>query len=1146
MPKILARGFLLLSVSWLPFFSSTFAGRTEQLTVEGINTSMHGKPSGGLNISLVPTTDISSVGGEVYAELAILPEVDISSLKVYLISKGVSKIKSDSVFELLSLKAWDETNVTVNYVTDSPGEGEVRAKVEAFDDVGRHLITKMAVIYVLSVEGDSVLHSTSGPLELQVRKIDRNYKKGNLSSEEYDSAIEGVLGGGAAETGSILESADATITIAGQIRWTDSGGGTHPVRLSSVEIRDDELIGSELVTTVTTDENGNYSATVDNNDGLLQNGRDIFIRVLAEGPGFIVKLPGLLGEVHRIQSSVHPDLADGTVLNINLTANNTDDNNTAFSVHDALVTVNKYVPRVNGALFPDIDVIFPTTRGTSQYDPLFSNLHVLRFDRFDWDVIHHEFGHYVMDKLNIEDNPGGEHSSLQNLGEIHGKDKGILLAWGEGWPTYFGTSVQQIQGTSSFGVPNVGDTRYQDTEDITINYDLESQTGSPSLGEDNELSVQRILWDIFDSADDAGDKGVSLGDITIWSTLDAADPTTLSAAYQALISGRSISEITQIGCIMSEHNVAPDPISPADKIMAPETPPNFQWEPNGGGPSNLNNQFVVEFYDSFFGTLLFTSPQQTSTDFTPTQEQWDDIVESAVGGINWLIKGTQTNSPSTGPYTSCGRLIQTGAPVDVFLLVDLSGSFTDDLPVFKAQAPGIISSLTSSNPNTRFGIGKFEDYPISPFGTPSCGDKAYERLVDLTFNKDLVLNTIQGLFTRCGADLPQSQLPALYQAATGAGQDLSGAGYPGASIPVGQQANFREGTTKLFLLWTDASFHHPGDPGAIPYPGPGFGETVDAILSLDPPQVIGISSGGGGASDLQAIAAATGALAPPDGLDCNGDGIIDVLGGEPMVCNISSAGTGIAEAIIALVEAAQKPSVMQVKIDVKPLSCPNPLNIGDNGVLPVAILGTDALDVTQIDVATIELEGIAPLWYSLEDVTAPFTEAQNDCLDCSSAGSDGRVDLTLKFNNQSIASSLGNIIKGQCRELKLTGSLYDGTPIEGKDMVIIKTPAKSADENLQAQILPTEFMLSQNYPNPFNSMTTVRYALPTETDVRIDVYNILGQKVRTLVDGIQTAGYKSVNWDGKNESGEDVSSGIYLYRIQTNEYGKTMKMIFLK
>jgi uncharacterized repeat protein (TIGR01451 family) len=246
----------------------------------------------------------------------------------------------------------------------------------------------------------------------------------------------------------------------------------------------------------------------------------------------------------------------------------------------------------------------------------------------------------------------------------------------------------------------------------------------------------------------------------------------------------------------------------------------------------------------------------------------------------------------------------TTTAVDVFLVVDLTGSFADELAVIKAQAPQIIAELTAANPNIRFGLSKFEDYPIPHFGSADAGDKAYERLVDLTFDTHLIVDTIAGLFTRDGVDPLESQLPALYQAATGAGQDLAGVGFPEASIPPGQQANFRADAIKLFLLWTEGAFHHPGDAGVIPYPGPSFTETVDAILALGSAQVIGITSGDNGMADLRQIAAATGALAPARGVDCDGDGVIDIVAGQPLACSIPFSGEDIDEAMKALIRAA--------------------------------------------------------------------------------------------------------------------------------------------------------------------------------------------------------------------------------------------------
>lgn len=100
--------------------------------------------------------------------------------------------------------------------------------------------------------------------------------------------------------------------------------------------------------------------------------------------------------------------------------------------------------------------------------------------------------------------------------------------------------------------------------------------------------------------------------------------------------------------------------------------------------------------------------------------------------------------------------------------------------------------------------------------------------------------------------------------------------------------------------------------------------------------------------------------------------------------------------------------------------------------------------------------------------------------------------------------------------------------------------------NDKTQGTPTEFSLSQNYPNPFNLSTQIKYSLPLDAEVQIVLYNILGQKVKAFDLGYQTAGYKSITWDGKNENGEDVPSGIYLYRLKAGVFIETNKMTLLK
>ncbi len=93
---------------------------------------------------------------------------------------------------------------------------------------------------------------------------------------------------------------------------------------------------------------------------------------------------------------------------------------------------------------------------------------------------------------------------------------------------------------------------------------------------------------------------------------------------------------------------------------------------------------------------------------------------------------------------------------------------------------------------------------------------------------------------------------------------------------------------------------------------------------------------------------------------------------------------------------------------------------------------------------------------------------------------------------------------------------------------------------------PTEFTLYQNYPNPFNPSTTIKFALKEKADVVLKVYNILGQEVRTLVNVKQSAGYKTVLWDGRDNNGVPVATGVYIYRIQANDFVKNKKMVLLK
>ncbi|MFH2035684.1 MAG: T9SS type A sorting domain-containing protein, partial [Candidatus Zixiibacteriota bacterium] len=114
---------------------------------------------------------------------------------------------------------------------------------------------------------------------------------------------------------------------------------------------------------------------------------------------------------------------------------------------------------------------------------------------------------------------------------------------------------------------------------------------------------------------------------------------------------------------------------------------------------------------------------------------------------------------------------------------------------------------------------------------------------------------------------------------------------------------------------------------------------------------------------------------------------------------------------------------------------------------------------------------------------------------------------------------------------------------------VISIDVASYDGNTmksQLNVLPDNFELGQNYPNPFNPTTVINFALPQVSDVNIEVYNILGRKVVTLIDERMDAGYHSVNWNGTNSQGVSVASGVYFYRLTAGEFTQSKKMVLLK
>jgi len=108
-------------------------------------------------------------------------------------------------------------------------------------------------------------------------------------------------------------------------------------------------------------------------------------------------------------------------------------------------------------------------------------------------------------------------------------------------------------------------------------------------------------------------------------------------------------------------------------------------------------------------------------------------------------------------------------------------------------------------------------------------------------------------------------------------------------------------------------------------------------------------------------------------------------------------------------------------------------------------------------------------------------------------------------------------------------------------LVALCGSARTENQNTDIKGNPDVFVLYQNYPNPFNPSTILSYNLKTDAEVKLTVYNLVGQVVQVVVDGYQTAGYKEITFDA-----QDLPAGIYLYKLQVGEYSSVKRMTLVK
>lgn len=169
-----------------------------------------------------------------------------------------------------------------------------------------------------------------------------------------------------------------------------------------------------------------------------------------------------------------------------------------------------------------------------------------------------------------------------------------------------------------------------------------------------------------------------------------------------------------------------------------------------------------------------------------------------------------------------------------------------------------------------------------------------------------------------------------------------------------------------------------------------------------------------------------------------------------------------------------------------------------------------------------------------------------------------KLDLFYNIRSGSVKIGLVDIYgantlspgQGPLLEIKLRQRVSAISGLKIDKAIVANTSAQELEVQIQPnkvlRSIPGNFSLAQNYPNPFNARTIISYSLPEDSKVEITIYNILGQRVKTLMNEYQLAGYKRVIWDGTNQKGKTVASGIYFYSIKAGDFTSSKKMLLLK
>jgi len=498
--------------------------------------------------------------------------------------------------------------------------------------------------------------------------------------------------GGVAVPPSNFPRAATATTVSGTLNYQDDLAVQHPIRYAKVKILDGTT-NAVLAQTLTRSD-GTYSTQV--------TAASVKVQVWSEDFANIVVKVYPLGQPatrYLFTSAVTPVAGPATTVGFalpkpvrgppNALANDSIGAR-AFIVLDALIQYQVQAFGMRGGFMPQVKAVFPNGAGSpcstiSCYSSSTQSMFILREDALDWDVIGHEFFHYVTDKgsnRTIDSSPGGSHDGTSQIGKnrcptppvppsvvwtthVCSRDEGMRLAWSEGLATFMSVRLQNEPASTAFGLtwpnfPNVGDASYQDTEDANATDNMEGPTIPAQQGYGSEESVLAMLWDLTDTPADAAPPGgagqasdkLDLTTKNIWdwinSTLPCPTCDRVDRFWNAIFNSgfANIPALLDKAEAMALNKIAPELTQPAEAQVVPCLSPTFMWTANGDPSAAHNpNQFFLLISSDGFASDIQVFPRSgvpiNTTQYKIPDTDWAGLKGGAGGNaiFTWVVLG---------------------------------------------------------------------------------------------------------------------------------------------------------------------------------------------------------------------------------------------------------------------------------------------------------------------------------------------------------------------------------------------------------------------------------------------------------------------------------------------------------------------------